>query len=125
MAGNEHAAAPPEPPAGELPPKDACTMAMLAHLLALILGLIGPLLIWLLKKDDHPFIDDQGKESLNFQITIFIVLVVCGLLTCAGGIGIALLPIVYLVDVIFIIIASIKANQGEAYRYPLTLRLIK
>ena len=89
-----------------------------------ILGVIGPLLIWLIKKDDHPFIDDQGKESLNFQITILIAVLVCGVLLCAG-IGFVLLPIVAIYNIVFIIIAAIKANEGEDFRYPITLRLFK
>ena len=87
--------------------------AMFAHLSALVGGIltsgwagsigcfIGPLVIWMVKKDTMPFVDDQAKEALNFNITV----------------GIAWL--------VFTIIAAIKANQGERYRYPLTLRLVK
>ena len=86
---------------------------------------IGPLVIWLIKKDDHPFIDDQGKESLNFQITVLIALRdraadVClfvGLLSCS--------PVVGYCGLVFAIIAAVKANNGIAYRYPFDIRLIK
>jgi hypothetical protein len=113
-------------------PKDARTMAMLCHLLAVAivfvgpLAFLGPLIIWLIKKDDHPFIDEQGKEAVNFQITVLLALVallVLGFLTC--GIGFFLLPVVGIVDIVFCIIATIKANDGEHYRYPICLRLVK
>jgi len=128
--GQPPAPEPGPPPPPESPDKNARTMGMLCHLLALCgvvipLGnIIGPLVIWLLKKDDHPFIDDQGKESLNFQITMSIALVISGVLICAG-IGVFLLPIVGIADLVFVIIATIKANGGEAYRYPFAIRLIK
>jgi len=118
------------PPAAESPDKNARTMGMLCHLLAICgvvipLGnIVGPLVIWLLKKDEHPFIDDQGKESLNFQITVTIALAVSGLLICVT-IGFVLMPIVGIAALVFVIIAAIKANDGEAYRYPLTIRLLK
>jgi hypothetical protein len=104
--------------------KDAMNMAMLAHLLAIFTGFLGPLIIWLIKKDDTPFVDRHGKEALNFQLTVLIAMFVSGLLTMAC-IGIALLPIVWVTDIIFCIIAAIKASKGEEYRYPIALRLIK
>lgn len=103
---------------------------MIAHLSALA-GLIvpfghllGPLIIWLVKKDTMPFVDDQGKEALNFQITLSIALFVCFLLIFVA-IGIVLMPLVGLAGLILAVIAGIKANEGVAYRYPFTLRLIK
>ena len=104
--------------------KDARMWAMLCHLLAIFTGFIAPLIIWLLKKDEDPFIDNQGKEALNFQITVCIAMVVAALLSFAC-IGIILMPAVGIADVVFCIIASIKANSGQAYRYPLCIRLIK
>lgn len=104
--------------------------AMIAHLSALS-GLIipfghilGPLIVWMMKKDAMPFVDDQGKEALNFQITLSIALFVCGLLIFVV-IGILLMPLVGLAGLILAIIAGIKSNEGVAYRYPFTLRLIK
>ena len=67
-------------PAGKCPDKDACQQAMLAHLLGALLGFLGPLIIWMTKKDDHPFIDDQGKEALNFHLTLLIAYVVTSIL---------------------------------------------
>jgi uncharacterized protein len=112
------------------PTKDECTMGMLAHLSALagfvipFGNIIGPLVIWLIKKDSSPFVDDQGKESLNFQITIMILFIVSVILMLAF-IGFLLVPLVGLLSLIFIIVATIKANGGERYRYPFALRLIK
>ena len=109
---------------------NARTMGMLCHLLALsgfiipFGSIIGPLVIWLIKKDQIPFVNDQGKESLNFQITVILALIACFVLMFVV-IGFFLLPVVGITALVFIIIASIKANQGIAYRYPFALRLIK
>ena len=133
----------PPPPAGvpmgyETPPgvgvvemnKEARTWGMVAHLSSLAgiiipLGnFIGPLVVWLIKKDEMPFVNDQGKESLNFQITVTIAAVIAAATICIG-VGFILLPIVAIAAIVFAIIAAIKANEGVAYRYPFTLRLIK
>ena len=105
--------------------------AMLCHLIALVglLGngigfLLGPLITWLIKKDDHPFIDEHGKESLNFQITMFIALLLCIPLTLIV-IGIVFVPIILVLMVVFPIIGGINANAGNSYRYPLTIRFVK
>ena len=116
--------------------------AMFAHLSALLGGLltsgwggsfgffIGPLVIWLMKKDTMPFVNDQGKEALNFAITVSIICVALLLLTILSlGIG-ALLTIplflaVGITALVLIIMAAIKANEGVAYRYPFAIRLVK
>ena len=110
--------------------KQLRTWAILCHLTAL-LGFIGipfghllaPLTIWLIKKNDDPFIDEQGKESLNFQISMSIYLILAGLLWFVC-IGIPLLIMLAIVDVILVIIASVKISNGEPYSYPCTIRLI-
>lgn len=111
--------------------KDANTWAMLCHLTALSLYIgvpfghvIVPLIIWLIKKDEFAFVDEQGKESLNFQISITIYGIVAGLL-CFIAIGFVLLPVLAVAHIVLIIIATVKTNQGEAYSYPFTLRFIK
>ncbi len=104
--------------------KDAANMAMLCHLLAIFTSFIGPLIIWLAKKDDDPFIDDQGKEALNFQITVLLAMIVSGLL-CFVCIGFILLTLVWTANLVFCVIASVKAGNGQAYRYPLAIRFIK
>jgi len=126
---NPFGAPPPPPPISDAPDKDACMWAMLCHLASLsgylipFGNLVGPLVVWLIKRDAHPFIDDQGKESLNFQITMTVLLVVA-LATLCVGIGIVLAPIVALYGIVMAIIAAVKANNGERYRYPATIRLI-
>jgi uncharacterized protein len=103
--------------------------AMLAHLSALLAfatiigGIIGPLVLWLIRKDDMNFAADQAKESLNFQITVFLAGIVCAILMLVL-IGFALMAILCLVDLILIIVAAVKASEGVAYRYPFNLRLI-
>jgi uncharacterized Tic20 family protein len=108
---------------GPTPDANAKNMAMLAHLLAIFTAFIGPLVIWLVQRDQHPFIDDQAKEALNFQITVLIASMVAGVTMCLG-IGFILLPIVWVASVILCIIASVEASKGNAYRYPFTLRLV-
>lgn len=114
-----------------MPSKQATNWGMLCHLSAL-LGLVlisfghilGPLVVWLLKRNDDPFIDEQGKESLNFQISITIYVIIAAIL-CVILIGFVLLGILIIADVILIVVASVKASNGEGYRYPFTIRLIK
>lgn len=110
---------------------DVRMWAMIAHLASLIVfiipvfgNIIGPLLIWVLKRDEHPFISDQGKESINFQLSITIYIFISVILIFAA-IGIVLLILVGLASVILTVIAAINAYDGKAYRYPLTIRFIK
>jgi hypothetical protein len=104
--------------------KDARTFAMLAHLLGIFTCFVGPLVIWLVKKDEHPFVDEQGKEALNFQITIAIAFIAASLLSFLC-IGFLLFPAVGVVNLVFCIMACIAANKGEHYRYPVSLRIVK
>ena len=106
------------------PTSDDRTMAMIGHLGAIVLGFLCPLIVWLMKKDTSKFVDDQGKESLNFQITMFFAYVVCFFLTFLV-IGIFLFPLVWLANLILCIMAGLAANKGELYRYPFAIRLIK
>ena len=87
-------------------------------------NLLGPLILWQLKKDADPFIDEQGKEALNFQITVTLAAVASFMLMLVV-IGFALLILVGVGALILTIIAGVKANEGVAYRYPFTWRLIK
>ena len=106
------------------------TMGMVAHLASLsgfiipFGNVVGPLVVWLMKKETMPFVDDQGKEALNFNITVSIALIVCIILMFVV-VGIFLLPVVGIAWVVLTIMAAMKANAGEMYRYPFTLRLIK
>jgi len=146
---NDHHTPPPPPPEQpdttvepadsptDGPDKEARTMGMLAHLAALAgfvgipLGnVIGPLIVWLIKKDEVPFVDDQGKEAVNFQITVTLAVLLCLVLTFATcGIGIfitgPLMVGIGIIALVFTIIAAVKANEGVYYRYPVTYRFIK
>lgn len=135
------------------------TWSMLCHLSALLMlffswgAILGPLIIWLIKRGESPEVDEQGKESLNFQITIYIIMLALGLVlgllffgtlglstlwwgspfdaftgssAVVGGFGLlGLLGVIRLIDIIFVIVASIRTNNGIPYRYPFNLRLIK
>jgi uncharacterized Tic20 family protein len=111
---------------GGEPDKDSKTMAMLAHLLGIVSGPIGALIIWMIKKDTLPFVDDQGKEALNFQLTLLIGYVISFALSF---ILLCLAPLItlgiWVCSIIFSIMGAMKANTGIAYRYPVNLRLIK
>ena len=103
---------------------------MLAHLSALsaiLTGLgfiIGPLVVWLVKKDEMPFVDRHGKSSINFQISFAIYGFICFFLIFIG-IGILLMPILGVAWLVLTIIASLKANNGEEYKYPFTIEFLK
>ncbi|NLZ31550.1 MAG: DUF4870 domain-containing protein [Firmicutes bacterium] len=105
---------------------------MLAHLLALaglILpfgSIIGPLVIWLIKKDESPFVDKNGKESLNFQISTTIYLIVAGILAFITLGLLFFLPIaVSIFWLVYVIIASVRVSNGEDFSYPLAIRFLK
>ncbi len=87
-------------------------------------SIIVPLVIWIIQKDNYPLVDDQGKEALNFQISIFIYKLI-SLILVFVLIGIPLLIGVMGFDLVMTIIASIKANEGIRFRYPMTIRFIK
>ena len=110
--------------------KDDRTWALLAHLSALsgyvipFGHIVGPLIVWLIKKDQSWFVNDQGKEALNFQISVTIYLIISAVLVFVV-VGILLLIAVAIGALILVIVAAVRANEGVTYRYPLTLRLIK
>lgn len=101
-----------------------CHLSAFAGYLVPFGNILGPLVIWLIKKDQYALVDDQGKEALNFQISIMIWAAVAAVL-CFVIIGIPLLIAVVIFSIVMTIIAAIKANGGESYRYPLTIRLIQ
>jgi len=123
------AAAPPPPPIISSVPQDERTLALVAHLLGTLTWFVGSLIIWLIHKDatpSKPFVIDQAKEALNFQITIGIAYVIAVVLTVISfGILFFVPTLVWIANIVFCILAAVKANNGEAYRYPFTLRLIK
>jgi uncharacterized protein len=135
MTMNEPLESSPLPPPPVLPPdglpsNDEKQWALFTHLSALIglfvpLGnVLGPLIFWQIKKNEMPFVDDQGKEALNFQITVAIATLVCFLLMFVL-IGFLLIFVVAIAWLVFTIIGAIRANNGEFYRYPMTWRIVK
>jgi uncharacterized Tic20 family protein len=119
----------PNPAAG-VPTQDERTWGMLAHLTAfsgflIPLGsVIAPLIVWLVKRDQSEFVADQGKEALNFNISVLLAGVVCGILVWIF-IGILLGVALFFYWLAMTIVAGIKASEGIRYRYPFTLRLVK
>ena len=110
------------------PTPDERTWGMMAHLAAIIalaVGLppLGPLVVLLTKGRDSAYVRSHAVESLNFQLTLFIAIVVSSVLLCLG-VGFLLLPLVAAGGLVLTIIGTVKANNGEPYRYPATLRFI-
>ena len=103
------------------PTSDEKTMATLSHVLTLVAGFIAPLIIYLIKKDESAFVAHHAKESLNFQITVFII----GFALVITVIGILLIWLLAILALVFVIMATIKASEGKLYKYPFSIRLIK
>jgi uncharacterized Tic20 family protein len=101
-----------------------CHLAAFAGLVIPFGNVLGPLIIWIIKKDEYTFVDQEGKESLNFQITVAIAAIVAGLLSVVL-IGIPLLIAIVIFALIFVIKAVMETSEGRSYRYPYNLRLIK
>jgi len=104
---------------------DSKAWAAAAQLIPLIgLGFIAPLIIWLIKRDEDPYVDYWAREALNFQISYLIYLIVSGL-SILILIGIILLPVVAIWGLVVMIIAGVKAAGGTIWRYPLIIRFVK
>lgn len=126
----------PEAPSGT-PSAEERQWGMFAHLAALagliipFGNLIGPLVVWMIKRDTMPFVADQGKEAVNFQITVSLACTILGIAAFILSfvlIGFLLFPVIALIALaalVLCVIAGIKANEGNAYRYPFSVRLIK
>lgn len=114
---------------GQLSPQEERTWGMLAHLSAIVaavvfLAFLGPLLVMLIQGPKSPFVRRQAVEALNFQITTYVAAIVSAILIVVF-IGILLLPLVGIAWLVLTILASVAANRGEDYRYPVNLRLVK
>jgi len=101
-----------------------CHLAGFAGLLFPFGNVLGPLLIWIIKKEEYPFVEVEGKEALNFQITVSIAAIIAGLLSVVL-IGIPLLIAIGVLAIIFMIKAVMETNEGRPYRYPFNLRLVQ
>jgi uncharacterized Tic20 family protein len=121
-------AGPAQAPAA--PGREERQWAMLCHMSAMLMyltvigGFIAPFVIWLLKRDEMPFVADQGRETLNFQITTLLALVVGGCLAIVL-IGFVIIGLVLLFHFIVTIIAAVKTSEGVVYRYPICWRVIR
>jgi len=118
---------PPPKPSSSSDTRTWCVLCHASALLGLfshfIGHLLGPLIVWLIKRGDSPEIDAYGKESLNFQISMLIYDAVAAIL-CIVFIGIPILIALWILNTVLVIIASVKASEGQFYRYPFTIRLI-
>jgi uncharacterized Tic20 family protein len=111
--------------------KAETTWGMLCHLLSLcqLLGIpfgnvLGPLALWLIKRNDDPFVETCGKEAVNFQLSMTLYMILSFVLMFVF-IGFFTLIAVMVINIVYTIIAAIKASDGLAYRYPATIRIIK
>jgi len=107
---------------------EARNWAMFCHLAGLAMflavpgaNIIGPLIVWLMKREQFPLVDREGKSSINFQISMTIYMIVCAITV----VGLILIPVVVLLDLILLIIATVKTSSGESFKYPLTIRFVK
>ncbi len=127
MNETQPASTPPPVPASSTSSeiRNWCVLCHASALLGLFFHffghLLGPLIVWLIKRDLSPEIDANGKESLNFQLSMLIYDVVAGIL-CIVLIGIPILIALWVLNTVLVIIASIKTGEGKFYRYPLTIR---
>ncbi len=103
------------------PTSDEKTLAILSHILCVAVGFLAPLIIYLMKKDESVYVREHAKESLNFQITMFIICIILFITV----IGILLIWVVAILALVLEIIATIKASESKMYRYPINFRLIK
>jgi uncharacterized protein len=105
------------------------SMSMLCHLSALAMfiipfgNIIGPLVVWLIKKDQYVEVDRQGKDALNFQISVMLYAIISGILVILL-VGFLLLIALGVLNLVVIIVASVKANNGERFEYPMAIRFI-
>jgi uncharacterized Tic20 family protein len=108
------------------PTSDERVMGILSHILAIVpgIGIFGPLVIWLIKKDESSFVEANAKESLNFQLTMLIAYAVSWILVIVL-IGALLFFVIWVVNIVLVIVASVKTSENKIYRYPFNLRLIK
>jgi uncharacterized Tic20 family protein len=118
------------PPAIPPSPTNDSSLAVLMHLLGFagfvfpFGNIIAPLILWLVKRAESPLLDRTGKEVLNFQISYTIYVAVAGIL-CFVLIGFLILPVIFILWVVFMVIGAVKAGNGEEYKYPMTIRLLQ
>ena len=108
------------------PTNDERTLAVLAHILSIVpgIGIFGPLIIYLIRRDGPAFVTENAKESLNFQITIYICYVI-GFILMVVGIGFLIVGTLWFVNLVLVVVAAVRVSENKIYRYPFNLRLIK
>jgi len=106
------------------PSKDECNLAMLAHLVGIFSGFVGPLILWLVKREQDGFVAEQSLEALNFQITMAIAILAAVILKIVL-IGFLLVPLLFAANFVFCILGALSASKGKPYHYPFALRLVK
>jgi uncharacterized Tic20 family protein len=114
-------------PAFGTDPRTIATLCHLASFVGFVIpfgNILGPLVLWLIKRHESPYIDHHGREAVNFQITLILYLIASAILIIVL-IGILLLIVVGLAGIVFTVIAAVRASEGEEYRYPMTIRLVK
>jgi len=101
-------------------------LALLSHILAIVpgIGILGPLVIYLVKKNESPFVRDNALESLNFQLTIILLYILAGILVLALIVN-CLFWVIGIMNAVLVIVATVRASEGQVYRYPVSLRLVK
>jgi uncharacterized Tic20 family protein len=100
------------------------TLGLVVHILAIFTCFLGPLIMWLLKKDESPFVAEHAKEALNFQLCVLIGYIISSILACFL-IGLLFYAVVWVLSLVFEIQGAMAANKGLMYRYPLNVRMIK
>ncbi len=100
--------------------QDARNMAMLCHILGAA-GFFGPLVIWLIERDKHRFVDEHGREAMNYQISLLIYLAALGVTV----VGAFLIPVLIVVHLVLIVLGALKANKGQPWRYPISIAFLK
>ena len=111
---------PPVPPNSE-----EKTMAILSHILAIVpgIGILAPLVIYLVKRNEGSFVEFHARESLNFQITVILAYIISVILILVL-VGIFLLWVIPVVNIVLVIVATLRASEGRWYRYPFCIRLV-
>jgi uncharacterized Tic20 family protein len=87
-------------------------------------SILGPFVVWLMKRDEMPFVDECGRNCINFKISLMIYMMISAVLMLVG-IGFLLIGVLAIVDIVFTIIAAMKASEGVSYKYPMTIKFLK
>lgn len=100
-----------------------CHLSAFAGFIIPFGSIIGPIIVWSIKRDQYPLVDDQGKEAINFQISMLLYYLVSAILIIIL-VGFALIAAIFFFKLIITVVAAIKANEGVRFRYPLSIRFI-